>query len=294
VVEVDRKAKLAKIAFAPDVFAEAHLKDVEWARKPQPKRRPRPVKKIDLVFAVGDVARFSPVAWDASQAEPPEHPEEALPLVASAHEDLAIRFLFGRLAWQRMRTPVDVGLFRPSLGSGVELAPGRFERSGRLFAELAQESRSALVLRLRLVLSIGSSKETDQACARLFVDWVDAHECSREWQRSTWVGSESGDQRTQNIDVETSRVFPLCSAPRCELVEVDEIEPLEELAFENGLERDQALRGNRIHARSQLFSNASPVEGSLVQSEFDAFPVSEERSLALGINHRPDLRQAPS
>jgi penicillin-binding protein 1A len=58
VLEIDSEAQTARIAFAQDVFGQVHLDDVEWARKPDLKVRPRLVKKITSIFAEGDVARF--------------------------------------------------------------------------------------------------------------------------------------------------------------------------------------------------------------------------------------------
>ena len=42
----------------PGIEGIVHLEDVEWAREPNPKRRPRPVTRITEVFSVGDVAPF--------------------------------------------------------------------------------------------------------------------------------------------------------------------------------------------------------------------------------------------
>ncbi len=58
VLEVDVRAQTARIGFGRDVSGVAKLEDVEWARKPDLKVRPRPVKKIASIFAVGDVAQF--------------------------------------------------------------------------------------------------------------------------------------------------------------------------------------------------------------------------------------------
>ncbi len=58
VVEVDRKGQTARIGFGKDLFGVARLEDVDWARKPDPKVRPRPVKQITSIFETGDVARF--------------------------------------------------------------------------------------------------------------------------------------------------------------------------------------------------------------------------------------------
>lgn len=58
VLDVDRKAQAARIGFGHGIEGVAHLDDVDWARKPDPKVRPRPVEQIQSIFAVGDVARF--------------------------------------------------------------------------------------------------------------------------------------------------------------------------------------------------------------------------------------------
>ncbi len=58
VVSVDPDASVALIAFAPGVEGQVALADVEWARKADVKRRPRPVKQITTIFSVGDVASF--------------------------------------------------------------------------------------------------------------------------------------------------------------------------------------------------------------------------------------------
>ncbi len=58
VLEVDAKAQAARIGFGHGLEGVAHLDDVDWAREPNPRTRPRPVEKITQVFAVGDVARF--------------------------------------------------------------------------------------------------------------------------------------------------------------------------------------------------------------------------------------------
>jgi penicillin-binding protein 1A len=77
VVAVDRKAKTARVSFAPELEAEVHLADVAWARKPAPKQRPRPVTRIRDIFRVGDVANFMLLEEGASLAPYPEEPEPA-------------------------------------------------------------------------------------------------------------------------------------------------------------------------------------------------------------------------
>jgi penicillin-binding protein 1A len=58
VVSVDPDRGTARIAFAPGVAGQAALADVSWAREADLKRRPRPVKNIEAIFTVGDVADF--------------------------------------------------------------------------------------------------------------------------------------------------------------------------------------------------------------------------------------------
>lgn len=58
VAEVDSKAQTARVLLAPEIEGEVALADVEWAREPDPTRRPRPVKDISKVFGVGDVVQF--------------------------------------------------------------------------------------------------------------------------------------------------------------------------------------------------------------------------------------------
>ena len=53
VVDVDRKAAMARVAFTPELDAEVHLADVDWARKPAPRQRPRPVRRITDIFSRG-------------------------------------------------------------------------------------------------------------------------------------------------------------------------------------------------------------------------------------------------
>ena len=58
VLEVDAEAQTARIGFGQDVSGRVRLDDVEWAREPDLKVRPRIVKKITSIFSVGDVAQF--------------------------------------------------------------------------------------------------------------------------------------------------------------------------------------------------------------------------------------------
>jgi len=67
VVEVDAEAEAARVEFGHGLVGVAHLDDVDWAREPDPKKRPRPVKKIASIFAVGDVIRFKRMSGDAAE-----------------------------------------------------------------------------------------------------------------------------------------------------------------------------------------------------------------------------------
>ncbi|MDG2335901.1 MAG: PBP1A family penicillin-binding protein [Myxococcota bacterium] len=58
VIATDPETQTARVRFAPDVEGLVDLKDVKWAREPDPAKRPRSVKTIDKVFKAGDIARF--------------------------------------------------------------------------------------------------------------------------------------------------------------------------------------------------------------------------------------------
>ncbi len=58
VTEVDTENDVARVAFAPGLEGEVRLRDVRWARTPNPARYPVPVRSIERVFQVGDVTRF--------------------------------------------------------------------------------------------------------------------------------------------------------------------------------------------------------------------------------------------
>jgi len=61
ITAVDAEAKLARVAFAPDLEGVVRLEDVDWAREPDPNRSPYRVRSIKTVFTEGDVTRFSAV-----------------------------------------------------------------------------------------------------------------------------------------------------------------------------------------------------------------------------------------
>ncbi len=70
VVEVDSQGDRARIAIAPDAQAWIPLESVSWARTPDPSSRPRSVRNIETIFAVGDVARFK-ATWPEIKSENP-------------------------------------------------------------------------------------------------------------------------------------------------------------------------------------------------------------------------------
>ena len=89
-------------------------------------------------------------------------------------------------------------------------------------------------------------------------------------------------------------VLPFSRAPGGELIEVDQVETFEQLAFEYRLEFHQTIGRNRVQARRKLFADPAPVERGLHKLELDAFAVCDEAARRLGVNHRPDLRQTPT
>ena len=58
VIEVDPDNQQARVALTPDQIGIVQLEDVAWAGEPDPKRRRRPVRNIEAVFAPGDIHRF--------------------------------------------------------------------------------------------------------------------------------------------------------------------------------------------------------------------------------------------
>ncbi len=86
VLEVDAEAQTARIGFGQDVSGRVRLDDVEWARKPDLKVRPRIVKKITSIFSVGDVAQFIRLpdpaddSGDETSDEAPEGQEASVAL----------------------------------------------------------------------------------------------------------------------------------------------------------------------------------------------------------------------
>lgn len=67
VLAVNAEAQAARIGFGHGVEGVAHLDDVDWAREPDLKIRPRAVKKIVSIFKVGDVAEFIRLPGDAAE-----------------------------------------------------------------------------------------------------------------------------------------------------------------------------------------------------------------------------------
>jgi len=72
VLEVDRAEDRARVGFSPRVEAWVHLEDVDWAREPDVSSRPRSVRDIEKIFAVGDVAEFERLAGTEREIDEPE------------------------------------------------------------------------------------------------------------------------------------------------------------------------------------------------------------------------------
>ena len=91
VVVVDTDLTTARIAFAPGVEGQVALEDVSWAREADVKRRPQPVKSIESIFAVGDVAKFVRLEGEplvAVEEVEPESDEGAEPNTETPIADL--------------------------------------------------------------------------------------------------------------------------------------------------------------------------------------------------------------
>jgi len=71
VTAVDGGADMAQVAFGPEHLAEVRLESVSWAREPNPKLLPTPVKHLKSVFRVGDVAHFALASDDEDALEQP-------------------------------------------------------------------------------------------------------------------------------------------------------------------------------------------------------------------------------
>jgi len=74
VLAVDAEAQTATVGFAPHLFAQIPLEEVEWARKADLDSRPRPVRRITEVFRVGDVAQFMRLGEPDSEPQPIPEP----------------------------------------------------------------------------------------------------------------------------------------------------------------------------------------------------------------------------
>jgi len=79
VLSVDDKAGIAKVAFAPDVQAEVHLEDIDWARPANPDREPYNISRIGEALKRGDVTRFAPLPLEEATPEEDGKEPEATP-----------------------------------------------------------------------------------------------------------------------------------------------------------------------------------------------------------------------
>ena len=76
-------------------------------------------------------------------------------------------------------------------------------------------------------------------------------------------------------------MLTLRRAPSGELVEIQELQPFQELSFEHLFELEQTLGRNRVNARRELSTNPLPVERRFVELELDALTIGHEATLGL-------------
>jgi penicillin-binding protein 1A len=81
VTEVEVDEDFARVAFAPGLEGVVRLDTVAWARAANPSEPPRPLKSIDRVLRVGDVARWTlaPPREEKDEKSPDDGQEEATP-----------------------------------------------------------------------------------------------------------------------------------------------------------------------------------------------------------------------
>ncbi len=92
VLDVDPQAKTAEIGFAPWLHGVVHLEDVRWAREPDPSERSKPVKKIEQVFEIGDVAHFVRIGLDPVETDDSGLvPGPAYELRVNLHQDAVVQ-----------------------------------------------------------------------------------------------------------------------------------------------------------------------------------------------------------
>ncbi len=76
VLEVDESAQRALVGFGHQLTYPLELETVSWARKPNPNRKPRPVRSISEIVQVGDVTHFILLPPDPDEKPDPEDAEE--------------------------------------------------------------------------------------------------------------------------------------------------------------------------------------------------------------------------
>ncbi len=116
VTGVDPGRDVAEVAFAPDVRGEARLRDVRWAREPDPSKRPSRVRHIENIFGVGDVVRFRRVEPDEDE----EIDDEALPRL-TIHQEPTVEASLVSLE-------VETGAVRALIG-GYDYDRSEFDRA---------------------------------------------------------------------------------------------------------------------------------------------------------------------
>lgn len=127
VLSVDAEAQTARVGFAPNVFAEIPLEEVEWAREADLDSRPRSVRDIASVFRVGDVAQFMQLGEpDAAPSPEPESEQEQATSAGGDAEGDAVDDAGERIAENTLEEPeprvIDVELWQEPLAEGALLS----------------------------------------------------------------------------------------------------------------------------------------------------------------------------
>jgi len=86
VTEVDAAADRATVAFAPGIDRPLLLETVSWARTPNPKQLPTPVKSIAKIVQVGDVATFILRPVESEEPSTNEATQPPIPTVLDLYQ----------------------------------------------------------------------------------------------------------------------------------------------------------------------------------------------------------------
>ena len=142
VTSVDEEDQLARVALGGGLLGEVRLEDVSWARPLDPDTRPREIKKIEKVFAVGDVARFQAQPSDP-EAEATAEDEPVSEEIAAADPDVADALPAGPLRLHLYQQPkVQGALLSLDVKTGEVLAlVGGYDFAASEFNRVTQALR---------------------------------------------------------------------------------------------------------------------------------------------------------